>query len=75
MSFGFYVPEGGETITRRKDGVLIRRIKKISYLADVSVVDVPAYDSTSITARMKAENPGERRKALNAAALLMRWKY
>lgn len=74
MSFAFCVPEGGETITRRSDGVMIRRINKISYLADVAIVDVPAYGDTSISARRKEEQ-NERRKALTAAAALMRWKY
>lgn len=48
MSFAFIVEDANwDTV----DGVDIRRIKKISKLFDVSVVDIPAYESTDIYAR------------------------
>ena len=53
MSFGFPTPkkENVSWITKTVDGIPERRIKKIDKLVDVSVVDSPAYQSTSIYAR------------------------
>lgn len=51
MSFAFTVPEGGDDWT---NGGTYRRINKFDRIFDVSVVDTPAYDDTSIYARSKA---------------------
>ena len=48
MSFAFNVLD--EKVERR-DGKTHRIIKKIGRLADVSIVDVPAYEQTSVLAR------------------------
>ena len=53
MSFAFTIPEGGDTWTR-KDGGKFRTIKQFDKIFDVSVVDTPAYEDTSIFARSKA---------------------
>ena len=51
MSFAFTIPEGGDTWER---GGKYRRINKFERIFDVSVVDTPAYEDTSIYARSKA---------------------
>lgn len=50
MSFAFTVPENGDTWTIN-DTESIREVLNIDKLWDVSVVDTPFYDSTSIYAR------------------------
>ena len=50
-SFAFAVKETDIEITRDKDGKLIRRVKEISRLSDVSTVVNGAYSGTSIWAR------------------------
>jgi len=66
MSFAFSVAEedyNGSTLTRN--------IKKIQRLYDVSVVSLPAYDDTSISARSYFSAVAEeQRKALESASLL-----
>ena len=57
MSFAFTVAE--EDIDYETD---TRRIKRIDKLYDVAVVDVPAYESTSIYARNKEQFDEEKRK-------------
>lgn len=49
MSFAFTVSD--EKVDDKENGVAKRTITKIDRLFDVSVVDVPAYDQTSIYAR------------------------
>ena len=59
MSFAFTVD--GEEVDNRTSPIK-RIIKRIGKLFDVSVVDIPAYDSTSLIARSKAmaeANPDE----------------
>ena len=88
MSFAFTVADGGEQITSR-NGVPVRRITKFERLFDCSVVDVPAYEATSVYARSieladgwreaekqraAAEKEKEQRKEAAALkAVLMRW--
>ncbi len=52
MSFAFTIKEDSYT-NEEKDGEKrhIRRIKEIDHLYDVSAVDIPAYNATSISAR------------------------
>lgn len=89
MSFAFTVADGGETITSR-NGVPVRRITKLERLYDCSVVDIPAYDATSVYARsfeladgwreaekakaLKEKEKEERKEAAELKAVLMRWK-
>lgn len=47
-SFGFSIEENGDEYDR---STRTRRIKSIDRLYDVSVVDIPAYDQTSVEAR------------------------
>lgn len=50
MSFAFNVADGGDTWTFRENETT-REVNNIERLFDVSVVDTPFYDSTSIYAR------------------------
>jgi HK97 family phage prohead protease len=52
MSFGFTVPENGQTV-ERKDGKLHRTIRAAE-LHEISVVATPAYDSTRVSIRIDA---------------------
>ena len=52
MSFAFTIAKGGDKWTR-KDGGKFRTITKFDRIFDVSVVDMPAYENTSIFARSK----------------------
>ena len=88
MSFAFTVADGGEQITSR-NGVPVRRITKFERLFDCSVVDVPAYEATSVYARSieladgwRAEErkkeaekieKEQRKEAAALKAVLMRW--
>lgn len=61
MSFAFIVEDANwDTI----DGVDVRHIKRISRLFDVSVVDIPAYESTDIYARSNDAVAEEREQYL-----------
>jgi HK97 family phage prohead protease len=59
MSFAFTVEDGGEEYEK---GTHLRRINKIKRLYDVSAVDFPAYESTSIQARSFFEAEAERER-------------
>ena len=88
MSFAFTVAEGGEQISSR-NGVPVRRITSFERLFDCSVVDVPAYEATSVYARSlelaegwreeearKAEEEKakkERKSEAELRAALLRW--
>lgn len=65
MSFAFTVSD--EIVDETEKGIAKRTITKIDRLFDVSVVDVPAYDQTSIYARCKqlTEANSERAEAIN----------
>jgi HK97 family phage prohead protease len=66
MSFAFTVEESSyEYIEKQGDdpNVEIRTITKIDKLYDVSAVDIPAYDSTSISARCAFDAEREKRNA------------
>ncbi len=66
MSFSFTVADGGDAWTF-KDDESIREVNNIDKLYDVSVVDTPFYDSTSIYARSLEllENEEKRLDSLN----------
>ena len=51
MSIGFIVAEGGDEITKRKDGSILRTIHEVEELIDVSVVTFPAYRDTKVAVR------------------------
>lgn len=74
MSFSFIIADGGEVISRTADGKPVRRITKIARVFEVSIVDQPAYNATSITARSKAKAEERRRRELDLAATLIRWR-
>lgn len=61
MSFAFTVAENGDTWTI-KDDETIREVTNIDKLYDVSVVDTPFYDSTSIYARSLELLDSEKRR-------------
>lgn len=65
MSFAFSVEESRyETIERSDEpNVEIRTVMKIEKLYDVSAVDIPAYDATSISARSIFDSEREKRIA------------
>lgn len=50
-SFAFMVDEGGDRWERKEDGTWIRHVHRLSWLGDVSVVSLPAYTQTSVSAR------------------------
>lgn len=65
MSFAFTV-EDQEFVTRKTDGGTmceLRRIKKFRKIYDVSAVDIPAYNTTEISARHAFEAESRRRNA------------
>ncbi len=67
MSFAFVVAEDGEEYDSATHTRTITRIKK---LYDVSAVDIPAYDTTSISARdFFSEEYEKEKKALEQAEL------
>ena len=88
MSFAFTVAPDGEQITSR-NGAPVRRITKFERLFDCSVVDIPAYDATSVYARSfeladgwraaekkkeaEAKEKEERKEAAELKAVLVRW--
>ena len=53
MSFAFLLAENGDTWTREGNKTPHRSISKFGRICDVSVVDSPAYDDTSIFARSR----------------------
>ena len=65
MSFAFTVQESAYEYTERKGAptVELRTITKIGKLYDVSAVDIPAYDETSISARRAFDAEREKRGA------------
>lgn len=66
MSFAFTTKECSyETIERQDNepNVEIRTVTKIDKLYDVSAVDIPAYDTTSISARSAFDSERERHNA------------
>lgn len=48
MSFGFVVDDGTDKFTKEEDGTVVRTVSKIKSLFDISVVTVPAYDSSNV---------------------------
>ena len=80
MSFMFHVKEDS---WERENDVLIRHIQKIDKIIDVSAVTIPAYHSTSISARsasyeneIETEHQTEQRKKAEKLELeKMRLKY
>lgn len=78
MSFAFSVTESRYTDIETDEGpnVEIREITKIGKLYDVSAVDIPAYDTTEISARRTFEMEIEKRESERAEAVsLARAKY
>lgn len=65
MSFAFHVAESKWEYTEVGDDYTIytRTVSKIDKLYDVSAVDIPAYDTTSISARGAFDSVREERKA------------
>lgn len=64
MSFAFHVQESSYEYIENNDGPTIetRTVTKIDKLYDVSAVDIPAYDTTSISARRAFSSERSRRK-------------
>ncbi|MBQ0112224.1 MAG: HK97 family phage prohead protease [Bacteroidales bacterium] len=64
MSFAFHVEESKWEYTENGEyTVYTRTVTKIDKLYDVSAVDIPAYDTTSISARSAFDAERERRNA------------
>lgn len=81
MSFMFHVKEDS---WERENDVLVRHIQKIDKIVDVSAVTIPAYPSTSISARSAGyeneinhenEQAEQRKKAERLELEKMRLKY
>lgn len=65
MSFAFTIPDDGEEWSLLDTDTPLRTITKIDRLYDVSVVDTPFYDSTSIYARALSSLDSEKKKLDN----------
>ena len=52
-SFGFAIPPGGQSVIVREDGSVHWTINRVDPLYEVSPVVFPAYEATSIEARMR----------------------
>ena len=65
MSFAFHVKESSFEYIERADEptIEIRTVTEIDKLYDVSAVDIPAYDTTSISARGAFDAEREKREA------------
>lgn len=63
MSFAFTVTDEEYEDRSKEEQKFVRVIKGIDHLYDVSAVDIPAYDATSISARSAFEAESERRHA------------
>jgi len=48
MSFSFAVAKDGDVFTKGDDGKVVRTIKQVKSLFDVSVVAIPAYDDANV---------------------------
>lgn len=69
MSFMFRIED--ETWSRLDTDYPLRRINKIGYVQEVSAVNYPAYEGTSINARANTELDGARKALDNARATLL----
>lgn len=66
MSFAFTVEECSYEYIEQKDNqpdITVRTVTKVKKLYDVSAVDIPAYDTTSISARRSFDAEREKRNA------------
>lgn len=66
MSFAFTVEECSYEYIEHKDNqpdITVRTVTKVKKLYDVSAVDIPAYDTTSISARRSFDAEREKRNA------------
>lgn len=65
MSFAFHVEESKWEVINEGDDyeIEVRTVTKIDKLYDVSAVDIPAYDTTSISARSAFDAEREKRNA------------
>ena len=66
MSFGFVVPDGGDSWERSDDGTVVRTVTDM-YLMDVSVVTYPAYPATDVAVRSLESFLAEEAKAKEVA--------
>lgn len=73
MSFAFTVADGGDTWTFGETETK-REVNKIGKLWDVSVVDTPFYDSTSVYARSLELLESEKRRLDSLSALALNKK-
>lgn len=77
-SFGFIVAPGGDTFEKLPDGIILRTVKRIVRLLDVSPVTYPAYADATVGLRAQAFDDAERAEAaahadaINRAALRRR---
>ena len=70
MSFAFTIKECSYEYTELTDSepdVTTRTVTKVDKLYDVSAVDIPAYDTTSISARRSFDAEREKRNAVSIA--------
>ena len=78
MSFGFKVGEDSRTETydsERNKVIVLRTIRKVAKLYDVSAVSIPANDATSISARAYSDGLVEELRAERQAALERKAKF
>ena len=53
-SFGFVLDENGDSFEKREDGLFKRTLTKIKSLWDVSIVSLPAYNSTDVAPALRS---------------------
>lgn len=51
MSFMFFVEPSGEKLENLPDGTIVRHIYEIKYVPEISIVNFPAYEGTSVDSR------------------------
>lgn len=73
MSFGFTVGDGGDEV-RREDGALLRTIKRVGSLLDVSLVTSPAYPDTAVALRSAERFVAEEARTQGTPKLSVRRK-
>ena len=69
-SFMFWTDEkSGVSYEKRSDGIMLRRVKTIGMIYDMTIAADPAYEQTSVKAReaySQFEKPEEKRKPISA---------
>lgn len=55
MSFGFTIPDGGDTWERQTDGTLLHTVNQVGEVLELTITAYPAYQATSVELKRSAE--------------------